>query len=240
MRLPCDPAPEYDSRVVRAGRSGWYCCKDNAFNFGPQCKVCGHKRCDKKREQQEARERERESEGVVMVKRTLETKRMVPTSTVEKVVVRGQEKAAAKQSASAAKPKGDAFEGFRPEEGEATTPVWSDIHGLRDSGFDGEVLIASELAQQIKALEEQLAEVKLVLMERMRGCVAAVRVEDITGVPGSRVEYSEPKPYLGSPKREKLVQLGVAPDVIEKACDVVKPKPFVKIVLPAPKKQKGE
>ena len=109
------------------------------------------------------------------------------------------------------------------EEGPA--PLWSDIHGLTKSGIDGMVVIALDIQSQIKALEEQLKEVKAeVFGEMERASASRVRMED-----GSTVNMVKPEPYPGAPKREKLVQLGVAEEIIDRACDMVKPKAYVKI-----------
>lgn len=36
----CSPADENDSRGA-----GWYCCRDNTYNQGTECRACGHHRC---------------------------------------------------------------------------------------------------------------------------------------------------------------------------------------------------
>lgn len=104
-------------------------------------------------------------------------------------------------------------------------PLWSDIHGLRGSGFDGVVLIAAELQDQIKALEEQLAEVKgEIEIELEKVGADKVLMDD-----GRNVMRVVGEPYLGQPSREKLVQLGVSGTVIDKACSLITPSPYVKI-----------
>lgn len=39
----CSAASPEDSRGP-----GWYCCKDNVYNSGAVCRVCGHRRCSEK------------------------------------------------------------------------------------------------------------------------------------------------------------------------------------------------
>lgn len=152
---------------------------------------------------------------------------LLPSSKVKKVGGKTAEK-----TPDPPKAKGDVFDGFR-EEG-APPPLWYDIHGLRGSGFDGMALIAKELMLQIKDLTAQLDGVKQEMFQTMKGAAKTVGF-DTPELEGVTVTYIHPIPYLGTPKREKLVQLGIPAATIDKACDEVKPKPHIKINLPKEK-----
>jgi hypothetical protein len=107
-------------------------------------------------------------------------------------------------------------------------PLWKNILGLSKSGLDGVVEIAKDLQSQIKALEEQLKEVKDEIQREMEGCQAdRIRMDDDT-----TITIVKPIPYLGAPKREKLVEMGISGEIIDKACLMVQPKAYVKIAPP--------